>query len=145
MLQLVLMNRESDFMRLEPYKLDLEYWVEKIKSSTFNRRNNSTITLFWITTIMFQNVINPSTILFEFLPNKCMCDKFCCSRMLFIFRYFKFCVVIRRRKLKHTMWGRIMQIMQPVLSNTKGCNKMVTVKIKIMIFQPSVRLHYLVI
>jgi hypothetical protein len=145
MLQLVLMNRESDLMRLEPYKLDLEYWVEKIKSSTFNRRHNSTITLFCTTTIMFQTIINSSTILFEFLPNKCMCDTFWCSRMLLIFRYFEFCVVIRCRKLEHTMWCRIVQIMQPVLSNTKGCNKMVTVKIKIMMFLPSVRLHYLVI
>jgi hypothetical protein len=55
MLQLVLMNRESDFMGLDPYKLDPEYWVEKIKSSTFNRRNNSTLTLFCMTTIIFQN------------------------------------------------------------------------------------------
>jgi hypothetical protein len=73
MLQLVLMNRESDFMGLDPYKLDPEYWVEKIKSSTFNRRNNSTLTLFCMTTIIFQTIINSSTILFEFLPkNVCV-------------------------------------------------------------------------
>jgi hypothetical protein len=41
MLQLVLMNRESDFMGLDPYKLDPEYSVEKIKSSTYNRETTA--------------------------------------------------------------------------------------------------------
>jgi hypothetical protein len=58
MLQLVLMNRKSDFMGLDPYKLDPEYLVEKIKLSTFNRRNNSTITIFCTTTIIFQIIIS---------------------------------------------------------------------------------------
>jgi len=60
------MYKES-YMGFVPCNFDPEYSVDKIKSSTVKSRINSTpIPLFCTTPIIFQNVNNPSKILFWF-------------------------------------------------------------------------------
>ena len=75
---IVLMNRESDNMGLVPYNFDPEYMVEEINSPQHWWNNRATIPLFCTTPFIFQNINNPSKILFRF-SSKNMSKIFCLS------------------------------------------------------------------